>query len=296
MQMIAVANTPRKLSFTNVAFSPSGERLGCVAHTQVLVWDARTGELLRDFDAPGIVIHGGVAYPHDDFLLASNGARQGFLLDVENQLKLWQYDGSEQTVSAGGTAFFAVGDQRSPGALLAVEVPHKEALALLNEALKRSDLFVFQSGTPVDLDVSKVPGPQQSRVKEQLTAKLAEMDCTVTPGSDVKVIASVAGPKPREISYFRAGDYTVQEYISRLAFQHQGKDVWQTQGTNVPYFVTLKRGENIEGVLRKAGEQPNYNFFETVSLPKFLQRPSEGSGPQSRQTLGGSRVTPSGLQ
>jgi hypothetical protein len=57
----------------------------------------------------------------------------------------------------------------------------------------------------------------------------------------------------------------------------------------------LKQGENVEGVLR-ASERPQYGFYERVSLPKFLQKPAPGQGPQSRQTLGQSRVTTSGIE
>ena len=61
-------------------------------------------------------------------------------------------------------------------------------------------------------------------------------------------------------------------------------------------MISLKEGENIEGVLRKASEKPNISFYDGVILPKFLQKPTAGQGANSRQTLGGSQFTTSGLK
>ena len=61
-------------------------------------------------------------------------------------------------------------------------------------------------------------------------------------------------------------------------------------------FFMLKRGENIETHLRN-NEKPQYAFYDNVELPKFLQKPSEGSGPAGESmTLGRSQVTASGIR
>jgi hypothetical protein len=175
-------------------------------------------------------------------------------------------------------------------------MPHKEAAAMLEKALKQPDLFVFREGTTVKLDVGGVPAEQQNRVGKALSDKLRAMKCNVAPGGTITLAAKVEGPKQKQVSYMHSGDYQVQEYRTLLTFVYQGKPAWQTSGGNIPGIIMLKEGENIEGVLRRASQQPSYEFYDRVVLPKFLQKPSENKGPGSGQTLGTSRVTPEGFR
>lgn len=291
LQVTAATSTPRKLTNPKLAFSPSGERLACIAQDQVLVWDTRTGEVQRDFATPGLPIFQGIAFPHDDFLLAGDK----FLIGLQDQLRLWQYDGMEQVQSVNGHTFMALGDHNNPGALIVAKLPHKAAQDLLKKALTQPDLFVFKEGTTVQLDVSQIPPSEQNKVREHVVRRLEEMNCKVASQAEVSVVASVEGPKQRKIAYINSGEYDVQEFVSKLQFTYQGTTIWQSQGTNVPFFVQLKEGETIATVLQRAGESPNYHFFEKLVLPKLLQKPGEGSGPQARLTLGQSRVTTAGL-
>ena len=57
----------------------------------------------------------------------------------------------------------------------------------------------------------------------------------------------------------------------------------------------LKKGENMETHLRGL-EHPNYEFFERGQLPKFLQKPAAGQGPNRSLTLGQSKVTVNGMR
>ena len=66
--------------------------------------------------------------------------------------------------------------------------------------------------------------------------------------------------------------------MTDLRFMYQGQPAWSASGTNIPGFLMLKRGENIEGVLRKASEKPNISFYDGVIFPKFLQKPTAGQG------------------
>jgi hypothetical protein len=281
-----------RMQWPYFAFSPSGKRLACIAFDRILVWDAETGELQRDFQTPGLNIHGGIAFPSEGFLLAN----KNYLIDLENQLKLWQFDGSEETVVVGEYAFFGVNSHNSEGVLLPVKLPHAPAMELLDKAISRPDLFVFRSGTSVKLDTSGVPNDRRKQVEQALTKKLGEMNCPVTPQGTITLKASVVGPTKKNISFFGSGDYDVTEYRTVITFEYQGKDAWATGATNIPSVVTLQRGENLEGVLREKSKSPNYSFFETVILPRFLQNPAIGEGNQGQQTLGRSRVTTAGLQ
>lgn len=291
-EVAVVTETPSKLTWPYVAFSPLGQKVACIAQDRILVWDVATGRLERDFTTAGLHIHGGIDYPSENFLLANNQ----FLIALDSQIKLWHYRGAEHIRTAGGNTLVAVSGRDKPGALAVMSLPHQEAVTLLQKALNQPDLFVFREGTKVKLDVSGIPADQRSRVSETLTNKLREMKCSVAPDGSIEVIAKIEGPQSRKVSYINSGDYQVQEYRSRLSFVYQGKPVWETSSTNIPGIISLREGENIEGVLRKASQGPSYGFYNNVVLPKFLQKPGDSPGPGGGQTLGVSQVTPEGLR
>jgi hypothetical protein len=295
-EVLATTHIPRKLDNPALAFSPSGKQIGCVANDRILVWDTATGKLEKDFAVTGINMAGEIAYSDEGFILAGNQ----FLIDLENQLKLWHYQGADRVHTAGGTTFMAAtGDDKS-GVLLATKLPHAEALAMLKKALVGSDLFAFRKGTPVKLDVSGISDPtEQNKAKEALTKKLGVMKCPVTDDGKVDVVANVEGPTSREISYINSGTYTVQEYFTKLKITYQGTTLWETKWTNIPGFMSLQKGENIETKLREASAHPAYKLYEEVVLPEFLQKPSESQNPGqpgASQTIGQSTVTPQGIR
>ena len=291
-KVTALASIAGKLQWPYTAFSPSGKRMACIAFSRILVWDTATGKLLQDFETPGIHIHGAISYPDDNFLLAGNK----FLIDLENQIKLWEYNGAEQFLTVGNLSFAGLGAHNAQGALLSLELPHKAARDLLAKALTQPDLFVFREGTVVKLDLAGVPAADQAHVREALTKKLTAMKCSVADTGTITLVAAVTGPKERQVSYMHSGDYKVQEYITQINFVYQGTPAWGASSSNVPGMLWLKPGENIEGVLRKASEKPNISYYDGVILPKFLQKPAAGQGVVGRQTLGGSQFTTSGLK
>ena len=291
-KVLALSATPDKLTWPVMSFSPSGQRMACVAQSRVLVWDTTNGKLLFDFETPGLHIFGPASFPDDNFLFCGGK----FIIELENQLKLWEYTGAEQWKTVGNLTLAAVGAHNGPGALLSLDLPHKEARDLLAKALKQPDLFVFREGSTVKLDVSGVPAADQDHVREALTKKLTDMKCKIADSGTIALVAAVTGPKERTVSYRSSGDYKVQEYFTELRFDYQGKVAWSSSSTNIPGFLMLQKGENIEGVLRKASEKPAISFYDGVILPKFLQNPSGAQGAAGRQTIGGSQITPSGLK
>lgn len=290
--VIAQQPTPEKLQWPYMAFSPSGKRIGCIAFDKILVWDVATGNLERHFPCPGLHIHGGIDFPDEECILA-NGK---FLIELQNQLKFWTYDGHEQERSVAGWAFYAVteGDKK-PGALVPVQLPHAGAKDLLKKALNDPDLFVVKAGTQVKVNVDGIPPEAKERVQKALTQRLERIGCKGGANGTVELVALMEGPKDREIRFFHAGDYKMKEYITRVRFVFQGQPAWEASSTNVPFMVSLKKGENLEGHLRSR-EKPEYGFFDGVELPKFVQKPAAGKGPGGSLTLGQSRLSTGGIR
>jgi len=292
-EVIAQQAIPEKLQWPYMAFSPSGRRLGCVAFDKVLAWDVATGKLEKVVPCPGMPIHGAIEFPDDGFILANNK----FLIDLENQLKFWTYDGQEQVRSVAGWTFFGVTDgEQNPGALVAMQVPQAAAKDLLKKSLTDPNLFVLKAGTTVKLNLTGIPdAAQRENVAKALTERLQKIKCKAGDNGTIELVATMEGPKERQISYSRSGDYKVQEYLGRVRFVFQGQPAWETSGTNVPFVIMLKAGENIGDHLR-AREKPDYSFFERVELPQLLQKPVSGQGAGNSLTLGQSRVTTGGLR
>ncbi|HEV3345194.1 MAG TPA: SHD1 domain-containing protein [Pirellulales bacterium] len=295
-EVIAQQPTPEGLQWPSVAFSPSGKKLACLAFDKLLQWDTATGALERTIPLTGIHVQGPIDYTDDNFVLVSDK----FLIDLENQLKLWSYDVPHggTILSAGGWTFFALSDgEQKPGALVAAQIPHPAARSLLKKALTQPDLFVLHSGTTVKLNVNGIPDPgQRDQIQRTLVSRLQTIGCQAGDNGTIELAASMEGPKDRDVKYmFGGGDYKVKEYMARLKFVYQGQTAWETSGSNVPGVISLKQGENVADKLR-AAEKPDYGFFERVVLPKFLQKPAQGKGPGNSVTLGQSNITTSGIQ
>ena len=289
-EMAVVQDTPVALMWPYMAFSPSGQKIGCIAFNRILVWDTASGQLQKNFATPGIHIHGAIDFPDDGFILAANQ----FLIALDTQLKLWHYQGAVHAQTIGGTTFLAAAGMNGPDTLAAAKLPHPAAVSLLEKVAQRTDLFIFHKGAPVSLNVEGIPSDERKRVTDALTKKLEQMECPIRPDAPIELVASVEGPKQKTIRLMNSGEYKVKEYHTWAKFVYQGKPLWTSSATNLPgIYIRLKKGENIEGVLRKASKQPAYGFYDGLVLPEFLQKPAEnGAG----QTLGACQVTPMGFR
>jgi hypothetical protein len=295
-ELVAQQATPASLHAPRLAFSPSGRRLACIAQSKLLVWDVANGNLLQDMDVHGIHIFTGIDFPHENYVLGGNK----FLIDIENQLKVWTYEGHDQVATIGEWTLFGVMDSRKPGALLAAKLPHRAATDLQKKAASDPSLFLLRPGTKVKLDVAGIAdAAQKTQVTKDLAERLRLIDCTADPAGTLTLSASIEGPKQQTLSLRNAGDYQVQAYTSRVQILHEGKPLWQTSSTNVPggpvIFFDLKEGENI-GTWLKKREKPDYTLFSRVELPKYLQKPApNATSPTGSLTLGTSRMTTAGI-
>lgn len=292
-QIVAQQATPMKLQWPQLAFSPTGKRLGCVAFDKVLMWDVASGKLEQSFVPAGLQINGHIEYPDDDYILGGGK----FLIDMLNQLKFWQYEGAEQIRCVNGLCYVAVSaGNNAPGALHTMQLPHAGAKDLLKKALTDPTLFVLKAGTTVKLDLNGITdAAQRATVEAALTKRLATIDCKHGPAGTIDLVAAVEGPKDRKISYHGAGTYQTKEWFSRLKFVYQGQPAWESSSSNVPFFIQYGKDDNIESALRRH-EKPDYGFFDRAELPKFLQKPTSGQAAGRSLTLGQSTITTAGLK
>ncbi len=293
--VVAQQSLPQAMPMPRLAFSPSGGRLACVAHNQLIVWETTNGNVLQNMDLTGV--SGEVSFPHENFVLGGNR----YLIDIENQVKLWSYEGHDQVATLGEWTFFSVPDSRKAGALLPARLPHKAARDFQQKVANNPAMFALRPETKVRIDVSSIPdASRREKVTEDLTGRLKTIGCTVDASAPLTLAAIVEGPKQETLKLRNSGDYQVQVYATRVRFLYDGKTIWETSISNVPgggfIFIRLEEGENV-GTWLKKREKPDYEFFGRVELPKYLLKPVATTGNTSSRslTLGSSRMTPAGI-
>jgi WD40 repeat protein len=284
----ATTNTP----FAALAFSPSGKKFAVAAMDKLWAYDTASGEMQTEMLLTGTFANGEVQWTDEDHILIAHQ----FLLDLPNQVKLWQYQGADRASEVGTTTLFLVQNGQSSGALVAAQLPQPSASAALAKAIADPEFFVLKPGATVKVVVNGLSDPsRQGSVTEALAAKLAAIGAKAGPGGTLELAATTEVGKQREITYrtmgrgFGAQTYKVQEYISRIKFVYQGKTAWESSSYNIPHIVSLRNGQTMEAYLKEQ-EKPNYDFFSRVELPKLLQRPT------GTPTLGSSQVTASGVR
>ena len=293
-QVLCVREMPTT-AWPALAFSADGKRLACAGFDRVFVWDATTGELQREMHFQGVSVNGKIAWAGPAQVLVGGQT----LLDLERQIRLWDYNGGEAVASAGGLTWFVASEgDRAPGGLVGVKLPQETVLARLTKALAEPDFFVLKPGTTVAIDVTALKDAgKRETVAAALKAKVEANGAQVGDDGSIVLKASTEAGKEREVSYhtfgippFRDKTYKVHEHTSKVQFIYQGKTAWQAAVNNIPFFIRLDQDETMEQYLKKH-EKSNYDWFEKVELPKLLTKPTAGS-----PGLGMSRVTPAGLR
>lgn len=292
-EVLVQQSTPSQLSRPNLTFSSSGNLLGCLSFGRVYVWDVATGELRVEFMCHGVYSRNHFDFIDDRFVLVDGKC----LLDTENKVEVWNYEGEAKTQTVDGITYFAVSNRdKTHGAIFPIQLPQQPVIDTLNKALEDPDLFALKENTTVKIDVSGVPdGSRREQVIKGLTDRLAEIGCKAGADGTIDLVASVSGPKETTLSFIREGSFKFKEYVAEVKFVYKGREVWKTFGSNVPTgAVSLEKGEGMTAHLQ-ALEKPGYEFFNTVSLPPLLQRPGPNQDILGRFSLGYSQVTSNGI-
>jgi hypothetical protein len=241
----------------------------------VRVLDLEKGEWLFGYNSPsGPVAPNALSCPHDDFALLDNR----LLVHLPTKIQVCEYRDAGQIEILGGTSFIAM--LSDAGGLLAPgEIPHPAAAKLLEKAQSDPSVFLVHPGVAVAIDVSGIAGPYQPGVRQGLEKAAKASGYTVAQSSPIVIMGAITGPKQEAVSYIASGSYVVNAYTSTIRLVWNGRDLWQTSGTNVPFVLQTKAGETIEQALAEAGKQPNFSVFETARFPEFLQKPAENQQP-----------------
>jgi hypothetical protein len=301
-EVVAMQTTPQ-VQWPNLAFSPGQKMLGMAAFDRLFVWDFSNGELYREIPYQGLHVMGDITWPSDEHVLL--GKR--FLIDLENQVKLWDYQGGEFVQQFGGSTWFVVSDgDKKPGALLGAQLPPPAVKDALAKAMSSPDFFVLKPGTVVKIDVSGVDPAGKDFVEKALTARLKQVGFEAGASGTITLVAQTELGKDRQVAYHTFGrpgsqTYNVRDYICKVKFSYQGQDVWHTQIGSVPGFIHLNANETLEQYLKKS-EKFNFDWYGKIDLPKLLQKPTQiaaqvpGGAPAQVPTVGQTKLTTSGAQ
>lgn len=281
------------LSWLSFALSPSGKLLGVSSWDRLLLFDLEKKEWVGDMNFPGLQGAHALAFPDEEYVLIDGK----ILIHWPSRIRLWEYSGASTAATIGQYTFFGLTSDAG-GLLYPTELPHAEAVSMLESARERSDIFIIRPGVPLAIDVSGVKSQHQAAVRESLELAISKIGCQVAPQAEVQVVATVTGPKQEAAAYHMSGAHVVQKYVSKVALRYANNEIWSSSGTNIPGMIMLSRGETLEQYLAKASKAPNLSFFKTVALPNYLQKPAGGAQGQSKQqmTIGVSKLTINGFE
>jgi hypothetical protein len=300
LEVVALQTSPmQNMAWASLSFSPTGKRLACQAFvTKVFVYDVADAAPYREISLQGLNVQQSPPVFSDDNHLIVGGHT---LIDLESQVRLWQFQGNEHLVAANGVCWFEFpAKQNQSGALVPAKVPTPGVQESLNRAMRDPSFFIVKPGASVAVDANAIPDvARRNEVIQSLSTNLSKIGVTVAAGSPVTVQASLEQGKEEEVVYrkfgggFQTERFKVRPWLSRIKVIYNGQVAWESSGTSLPMFemARLEKNETLQDHVRKR-EQPNYAYFANAELPKLVTRPTG----QSSGTLGVSTVTAMGIR
>ncbi len=248
-ETVAALATDRKHG-SSVGFSPDGKRIAAAAGNLLTVWDLTTGETYRDESVSGMANMPGKPL---QFTSPSHVWVNGVLVDIENHLPLWTYQGVEACVNLGASTLMATSDRGNQGGtLVCLPLPHAAAQQATKLALNTPGLFAVTPGTAVSVDVSGLPDAgEQEKARAGLENALTKAGMKVTPGAPIVLKASLTSEnEERQFRTFGGGFETksvnTTKYTSKVEMQVGGQTAWsQVAVSGAAFFVTSKQGNRL---------------------------------------------------
>jgi hypothetical protein len=258
-----------------------------------MVLDTQKREWVSEVSLPGVNVGSGLAFCDEEYVVFDRKV----LIHWPSRIQLWTYADAAESYFSGSYGYFVAHTDQG-GLLFPTKVPHNKATETMSRAQKSGDLFIVQPGAKITIDVSGVPRQFQDECEQGLAKAVEKIGCKVDPRGDVRLVASVTGPKQEAVSYQFSGSYVVQAYASKIAFVLGDREIWASHASNVPGFVSLQGDETMESHLEKVGRSPNISIFTNAALPEYLQKPrdpDQKGGAPTVNTLGASRITSTGI-
>lgn len=275
------------------SFSQDAQRLAMYSGGRLQIWDCKTGEPYREIFLQNIPPTTMVEWLDDTHVMVGFG----YVIDIERQMALWQYEGIYSTGQVYGGKFWLALASGMYGSLVGFKLPHDEALKSV-AAIPPEQLLALRSGSKVRLNVQLgFSSELQPKIVAGLTERLKENGIGVSPDAKLLFEATAEHLGEKSITYkefgLRGRSATVQ--VSRNAYYLRVKDgdtvLWQAGGpTDPPPLVMMEKGETTQDALNRFNAL-NQSFFLKTPLPKELARVGKHNG-----FFGVSRLSATGLE
>jgi len=270
-----------------LALHSNGSLLAGVLPQRVIIWDMATGALSKEIFLDKKMTGGQASWVSDNLLLVDNS----ILVDIENRVQIWQYQGGEVGDVAGGKLWTVLSTgNKFPKSLSGQELPHKKA-ADVASGLSPDDMLALKPGTKVQLTVAgELKDEQVKQITAALKTKLEERDLVVADKSEIVLTAKVSKGKDRESKYHSVGTLKTKETVHELSLTENGKSIWSKRFIVGPPFVLMRnRRESADEALARA-MVPQVSFFQNARVPQYVARAPKGG------VYGASKLALEGLQ
>ncbi len=275
------------------AFSAKGDRLAIVFGKQIMIWNAVSGELQRNFDCMNLTSSNSLEWLDDTHLLVGHTD----LVDIERRLLLWRYELSNSLACFQYDRLWLLMTVGNSQGLVPVQLMQPKVLEAAAK-LDADEILALKPGARISLEVS-LGGDDYTKAMRSLQDALAKNGFTVADNQPLRLRAQIV-----------TGDSTTKEY-GRHAFDSQRESVTVTQqryevellvdgqsawkSTSVlqgyaPSVVLTKEGETAQQAIDRENQQRLAGYSFGVTLPQYVVHPKY-AGP-----LGTSKVTSSGVE
>lgn len=269
---------------SGVCFRADGKQMVLARGEQVQVVDLTSNEIKGQYDLPATVMAREPNWVADNYLLLNNM----HLLDLKRGLVVWQYQrrGLMNNSEFYGDRLWYVETTQTASKkgfrLVSAKIPSQQVIAAAAK-MDPEKAFVIKPGVSVTLEVNLGDAERTRVASETLTKQLAANGMKVADGQPIKLIASVTPGESKEIRYRMFGQMSdmtgsfAEETLS-VEFQVDGKKAWQTSSrVSAPMMITLKKDQTLDQIFEETKKNA-YRFFESVTLPKRVQAPTEPLG------------------
>jgi len=272
-----------KLHHASAAFSPDGQLLAVASGDHLMAWSLKDGKAYRDETIGGLNAgwNSEVIFTSPTHLFAGTT-----LIDIENHLPVWTYNGITKAMPAGGSTVMLV-DRGFQSMLVVSPLPHQAAQLAVKQALGTPGLFAVTPGSTMTVDVSALTDPaQQEKARAGLEARIAAAGMKLTPNSPIVLKASMStSTEQQEFRTFglrsEATPVNTTKHTATVEMLVNGKQAWQTSAVSgTGFMISTTKGESLQDAANRQSKA-DYSLFSTVSIPQYVLQPGMSTLGQS---------------